>query len=237
MKNSRQDFPGTGIVIMLSFVFLIACVSVEAQKQKRDVSDFTEISYSLPGTLEIVQSDDVSLAIEGDDDDLERIITKVDGNKLKIYTKHGSSGLNNVKVFVHVRELEEISGAGSGDIIIRSKFKGGELEVNLSGSGNFKGEEIVCRNFDLDIAGSGDAYLGGVVDGEIDFDIAGSGSIKAENMKAGTADISIAGSGSAKVWVTERLETNIVGSGDVYYKGNPLVDAEAIGSGRTRPID
>jgi len=28
-----------------------------------------------------------------------------------------------------------------------------------------------------------------------------------------------------------------VGSGDVYYKGNPLVDAESIGSGSTKSME
>ncbi len=223
------------VIVVLSFV-LLNC-SIKAQKEKRDVYGFNDITYTLPGTLEIIQSDKESLELEGNSDDLEKIITKVDGNTLKIYTKNHSNGLGNVKVYVSVIDLKEMSVAGSGDVIFKSKLETDRLELDLSGSGNIQCENLICGYNETNIAGSGDVFLGGEAKDKVELNIAGSGDIRAENLKTREVEVNIAGSGSAKVWVTDNLETNIIGSGDVYYKGNPLVNAESVGSGSTRSME
>lgn len=217
-------------------LFMINC-TVLAEKENRAITDFTQISYSLPGSLEIVQADKVSLVLEGDQEDLNKIITKVEGDHLKIYAKGSSSGLGDIKVYVSIKELSELSVAGSGDAVVKSALKTEQLELHLSGSGNIQCEELICKELEVNIAGSGDIYVGGEAEEEIELNIAGSGDVKAENLKTSEAEVNIAGSGSAKIWVTDKLETNIVGSGDVYYKGNPLVDAESVGSGSTKSIE
>jgi hypothetical protein len=222
---------------VVSLAFLLISPAIYGQKEKREVLDFSKIAYSLPGTLEIVQSDKASLALEGDNEDLERIITKVEDNKLKIYTRKGSNGLGNVKVYVSVVELSDLSIAGSGNVIVKSKLKTNDLDLELSGSGNLQCEELMAKEVDLDLAGSGNIFLGGVAENEVEINIAGSGDVNAENLKTKEAEVNIAGSGSVKIWVTDELESKIVGSGDVYYKGNPLVDAETMGSGSTKPIN
>ncbi len=222
--------------LLIVSLFLVNC-TVLAEKENRAVTDFTKISYSLPGSLEIVQADKVSLMLEGDQEDLKKIITKVEGDHLKIYTKGSSSGMGDVKVYVSIKELNELSVAGSGDAVVKSELKTEKLELDLSGSGNIQCEELICKELEVDIAGSGDIYVGGEAEKEIELNIAGSGDIRAENLKTSEAEVNIAGSGSVKIWVTDKLETNIVGSGDVYYKGNPLVDAESIGSGSTKSME
>ena len=237
MKKSKQHFRSKKTILLAFLTLLFISPAVYGQKEKREVSDFSKIGYSLPGTMEIVQSDKASLVLEGDKEDLERIITKVEGDELKIYTKHSSHGLGDVKVYVSVVELSDLSIAGSGDVVVKSKLKTNELDLELSGSGSLQCEELMAKEVDVDLAGSGDIFLGGVADNEVEINIAGSGDVKAENLKTKEAEVNIAGSGSVKIWVTDELESNIVGSGDVYYKGNPLVDAETMGSGKTKPID
>ncbi len=211
--------------------------SLKAEKESRNISDFREIKYSVPCNLEIIQSDKISLVLEGDKEDLERIITKVEGDELKIYTKNFSSGLGDVKIYLSVTELNGLSVAGSGDVVFKSKLTTDELDLDLSGSGNIQCEELTANEVEVNIAGSGDILLGGMAENEFEINIAGSGDVRAENLKTKEAEVNIAGSGSVKIWATERLETNIVGSGDVYYKGNPLVNAESIGSGHTKSIE
>lgn len=237
MKNTLAFFKSRKSIFLLSLSFLLISPAIFGQKETRKISDFNEIEYSLPGTLEIVQSDKISLVLEGDKEDLERVITRVEGDKLKIYTKNNTSHLGDVKVFVSVVELEGISMAGSGDVIVKSKLKTDELELELSGSGNIQCEDLIADKLEVDLAGSGDIYLGGIAENEVEINIAGSGDVRAENLETKNAEVNIAGSGSVKVWATEELESNIVGSGNVYYKGRPLVDAETAGSGKTKPID
>ncbi|MBA7545445.1 hypothetical protein ES705_37813 [subsurface metagenome] len=224
-------------LVLIAAAFLLASTDIKAEKENREVSNFTKIGYSLPGDMEIVQGSEVSLILDGDKEDLEKIITKVEGNKLKIYTRNNTSGLGDVKVFITVVKLEGISVAGSGDVKVKTKLETEELDLDLSGSGSIQCEDLVANVLEVNIAGSGDVFLGGIAEKELEVNIAGSGDVRAENLKTKEAEVNIAGSGSAKVWVIDELETNIVGSGDVYYKGNPVVNAETIGSGSTKSLD
>ena len=62
--------------------------------------------------------------------------------------------------------------------------------------------------------------------------IAGSGSIKAYDLSTDTLNASIAGSGSIKITVSTKIKAKVVGSGSIYYKGNPSsVDSKSVGSG------
>ena len=49
-------------------------------------------------------------------------------------------------------------------------------------------------------------------------------------------NVKITGSGSANVNAVDKLDTNITGSGSVN-KGNPVINATASGSGKTRSIN
>jgi hypothetical protein len=234
MKHSimYQRLAGiAAVLVLLSFTQVS-----KAQQEKRDVSGFDKISYSISGELEITQGNMEELILIGDSEDLEKIITKVDGGKLKIYTNNNNSRLSNVIVKVTVKELSALSIAGSGDVEFKSDMKTGEFELELSGSANIACPNITAREVEINLAGSGNIKMGGELESELEISIAGSGNIDCASLKAKEVEVNIAGSGDASVWATDELESNIVGSGNVYYKGRPLVDAETSGSGKTKPL-
>lgn len=234
MKQSIMHRRFAGIAAVL--LFLSFTQVAFTQQEKRDVSGFNKISYSIAGDLEITQGDKEELILIGESDDLEKIITRVDDGNLKIYTKINFSHQGKVKVKVTVKELDELSLAGSGNVKFMTDLKTSEFEMDLSGSGNINCENITGKEVEISLAGSGNIYMGGELEEELEISIAGSGNVDCANLKAKEVEVSIAGSGNAKVWATNELESNIVGSGSVYYKGNPIVDAETSGSGKTKPL-
>ncbi len=229
LLNKRLSF------LPFLLIMLFSTAMLYGQEEKREVSGFNSISYALPGTLEIVQGTSESLVLKGNKDDLEKIITKVEGNDLKIYTKSHGTNLSDVTVYVTVVELGELSAAGSGDIRIKDILKSTDFEMSLSGSGDVNCNRLEASKVEISLAGSGDVTIAGKVN-EVEISIAGSGDVKADGLESEDAEVSIAGSGSVKVWAVKKLETSIVGSGDVYYKGNPLIDAETVGSGSTKAL-
>jgi hypothetical protein len=220
-------------VTLLSLSFSVR--DLYGQQEERVVSGIESISYSLPGSLEIVQGEKESLLIKGDADDIQKVITEMEGGKLKIYSKSHESGLSNISIFVTVVKLEELSVAGSGDATIKDVLNVNELKLSLSGSGNIKCNQLEAHESEINLAGSGDIKIGGKVH-EVDINVAGSGDVYADGLESEEAEVKIAGSGSVKVWATKELQSNIVGSGDVSYKGRPLVDAKTSGSGSTKPL-
>jgi hypothetical protein len=235
MKQSVKHLRFT-IILAAIIVFFSYSQVTNAQQQKRDVSGFDKISYSISGELEITQGNKEELILIGDSEDLEKIITVVDGGKLKIYTKNNNSRLGNVIVKVTVKELSGLSIAGSGNVEFKSDLKTGDFDLDLSGSANIVCPNIAANELDIDLAGSGNIRIGGELESELEISIAGSGNVDCADLKAKEVEVKIAGSGDVKVWATDELESNIVGSGNVYYKGRPLVDAETSGSGKTKPL-
>jgi len=76
-----------------SLIFLILCFALIstgsfAQKQKRQVDGFDEISLGVSADLYLRQGNQTNLELEGDSDDLEDIITEVKGNTLVIKYKN-----------------------------------------------------------------------------------------------------------------------------------------------------
>ena len=230
-KMYRKSVILSGILL----AFLIA-QSIHAQEQKRDVSGFNKISCSISADLEISQANKEELILVGDTDDLEKISTKVEGGELKIYTKNNNTRLGKVKVMVTLKELNEVSLAGSGNVVFKSDLKTEEFEIELSGSGDITCPNITAKEVEISLSGSGNINMGGISEEELEVNIAGSGNIDCANLKAKEVQVNIAGSGDVKVWATDELGSNIVGSGSVYYKGNPLVEAVTSGSGKTKPL-
>ena len=81
------------------------------------------------------------------------------------------------------------------------------------------------------IGGSGNIKLFGKSN-EFTCSIAGSGSIEAYELNTDILNANIAGSGSIKATVKTKIKAKVVGSGNIYYKGNPkYVDSKSVGSG------
>lgn len=232
MKQNKYLYLAA-ITTILFFAFVSNSI---AQEETRKVSGFNSVSYSLPGDLTIVQGNNESLTLYGDKDDLERIVTRVEGNTLKIYTKNNSNGLGSVSCKLSLKNLDELAIAGSGNVVINGDLRTGNLEVALSGSGSLKAKSITADDIELSLAGSGNVLLGGKLASDFELSSAGSGNVDASALQAKDVEVSLAGSGNAKVWAEDNLDVSIVGSGSVEYKGKPLVDSSVSGSGSTRPL-
>lgn len=239
MKNKAIQRTGILFSIAGSIIFLAPC-NAQTIKENRDVSGFSGVSLSFSGDVYVTQGSQYKVEIEADRDDLEVIISEVEGDNLVLRTKNGVwRNLGDVKAYVTMPEVNKLTVAGSGDMICESAIKTDEIELAVSGSGSIRMSNLSAREMDAEVTGSGDIIVSGQAseDSELDATITGSGDIKTEGFAVGEASVHITGSGSASVNVLKELETDITGSGSVNYKGKPLVNANATGSGRTRSIN
>jgi hypothetical protein len=167
------------------------------------------------------------------DDNIEPLIeTTVEGDKLVVRLKKGTSFRTHHDVFVDVvfTSLTAAQQHGSGDLRI-DKLTAPKFESSIAGSGDLRIDNAQLGQFALSIAGSGDVQLSGTAD-EARFGVAGSGDIDARNFAAKKVSVSISGSGDAHVNATEALEAKVAGSGDVTYSGHPRDVARRVsGSG------
>lgn len=128
-----------------------------------------------------------------------------------------------------------INLAGSGNVIFDQTLQGNKGEFNLAGSGNIMIKNTQLRTIDCNLAGSGEIQIKGKAD-RASYSVASSGEIKAFSCEAKKVECSVAGSGTIDLHATEQLDANIISSGEIRYKGNPVLSSNNIGSGSIKKI-
>ena len=244
--------------IILSLLMLWVSVLHAQTKETRNVETFTKIAFRVPGKLYLRQGSPQKVEIEGKKDVLEEIETKVDGSRLVI--EHEDEGSwkwgsdDKVNVYVTVKDIDALNVGGSGDLIGETKIVTGDIDLNVSGSGNMKVEVEAsgdmesdvsgsgnidlrgkCESFSSDVSGSGRVMLTLNASGNADFGVSGSGKIEARG-NASKVKASISGSGRvlAADLETNSCEVRITGSGDVEINVKNELDANITGSGSVR---
>ena len=198
----------------------------------RNVSNYDKISIGGNFEIVLVKGVEGQLNIKVEDNLEQYLITSVKNNKLTIrwQRKFKVSPQETVKITIPFKEIDEISYAGSGKIATKDIIKEDDFTINMAGSGELN---LLLFVLDLDctMAGSGKVFLTGEAE-NFDCSKAGSGYLYAYDFICKQIDISSAGSGMSEVNVTKNLEVSSVGSGNVYYKGNPKINKIKIaGSG------
>lgn len=233
--NIRKKKEKQALTIFIGLLF-IGLSHVYAYEEVRELNNFREVGFSIPGELEVEQGNKYYVKITGDESDVNDIITQIEGDKLIIKSRSKNAHYKGIKVFVILPEIESIDVAGSGNAIIPKQVKADNIKFNLAGSGDISAEKISALNVNVNIAGSGNIRIEGKTESLTKIEIAGSGNVYLENLESEDVEIHIAGSGSAQVFAMENLDVHIAGSGDVYYKGSPRVNSKIAGSGKTRKL-
>lgn len=237
----QRSFSTVYRIILTSMVsghMMLMPVNASPYQEVRNLDNFNSISLSIAAKVYIEQGSTFRVAIDADANDLDKIETEVRNGRLDIKSKNWSSNIKgSVVINITMPELTGLSVAGSGSFAASSTFRCNELNLSVTGSGNIKMEELSAETVDALITGSGNIALNGNKTVEqLKLNITGSGSYSAPDLKTDQVKITITGSGSAKINAVKELDTNITGSGDVHYKGDPIVNAHSTGSGKTRKM-
>jgi hypothetical protein len=237
----KQGGAGMVVVIVLLILVLIAVIALiglqftgvsitggvisepgEITIQNYAFSDFDSVKLYGKGDIFLTQGQEYSILIEANEEVLNRLIVRVEGDALIIDDRRLTLfNIDPIKIYITMPEVEKISISGSGDILGQNKITSEDLEISIAGSGdtdlNLNVEELTTR-----ISGSGDVnYVGSAR--EHSFSVSGSGDLHSFDLETETSNIRVSGSGDVEVFATEELDIRISGSGDVFYKGNPRI--------------
>jgi hypothetical protein len=223
-------------VFIAAITFTAALAGNQSDKETRNLSGFTKVSFGVAGNLYINIGNEFKVVLEGDKDILRDIETEVTSDKLVIRKDNWHFNSNEkVTVYITMPVIKSLGVSGSGRAEIKDAVKTEELNLSVSGSGKLYVSEIEVDDFNCSISGSGDIIVNGRGEAsKSDIAISGSGNYSGESLKIKSAEISISGSGNCTCNVTERLEARVSGSGNVNYLGDPKIDARVSGSGRVR---
>ena len=132
-------------------------------------------------------------------------------------------------------EVRNVSGkkiaigiTGSGDVEANN-LSADEVALGVTGSGDVKGSSVATDELACGVSGSGDIVVAAGTVGSANYGVTGSGDIKASSVRATEANAVASGSGDISCRATKQLSTAAMGSGNIYYYGNP---AKVIGKNK-----
>lgn len=195
-----------------------------------NLPDFQGIEMNISADVYLTQGPVQEVVVEGQENIIDLLERDVDNGVWEIEFEDCVHHSDDLKIYITLPELVEVTINGSGDVMGQSVFATDEMDLRISGSGDIS-LEAVADSYDITITGSGDMELDGSCE-DMDIDISGSGDLNAFGLLAQTADINISGSGECEVSVSQSMDVTISGSGDVYYKGNPSINVNISGSGQ-----
>jgi hypothetical protein len=246
MYMKKLSFSKIGLIapVACCFVFFSCIVnsgnlSGQIVKETREVPAFSGIDLAFSGTVYVTQGNENKVVIEADKSIMDIIETRMNGDHLVLKTRNGNwKNMGEVKIYITMTHIDHLSVSGSGNMECQSLIQTSDLEIDVSGSGSVNLQNLKASAISAVVTGSGDIELAGSSNtSRLEATITGSGSIKAAKLAVDDASVNITGSGSAQVNALKQLETQITGSGNVLYKGNPVVNANSTGSGRTRQME
>lgn len=197
--------------------------------ESRDVSGFDGVVLHGSGTVRIEVTGTESLTIEAEDNLLEYLTTDVVGRTLELESSRSISPTEEIIYTITAESLESLAISGSGEIAAIG-ITGSRLDTEINGSGSISAQGIDVGVASIDISGSGGVELSGNA-GDLDLSISGSGDFEGAGLTAMEGEVSVSGSGDAIVNVTDRLDAEVSGSGNIRYLGDPNVNADTRGSG------
>jgi len=232
---------------LFAFLVIIASCRINRNKtvkgngtmtsEKRAFSDLSKIKVRGGINVEVAPGAS-DLRVEADENLLKYIETREENGWLVVKTRDNVNVRSNhpIRVVISTEKIQNVNIAGSGNLKGLGKFNGGSmLDIDVAGSGNVT-LDVNTPTVNVDIRGSGTVTLSGETR-DASIDIAGSGDYIAQDLLTENTKIEIVGSGDARVFADNRLDTRLIGSGTVYYRGKATVyDKGGAGSGKVKQL-
>lgn len=231
----KSGFIKLVILLVLTGTQLVA----DGKTQQREVSAFTEISLKIGANVYLKQGDKQIVEVKGDEGTLAKLITEVNNRTLVIKypadTWFSKWNPGRVDIYVTIPQIDGLTVSGSGSVVSEDKIESRILNLILSGSGDIRIGDLKAEKVTATLSGSGNVHLSGQKSaGDFKVTVSGSGNVKAIDFSADNVDVKVSGSGNCWVSAVKNLVARVAGSGNIIYRGDPLVDSGIVGSGTVK---
>lgn len=165
---------------------------------------------------------------------LKHIKTKVENNKLRIYSdldETWTMDRSEITVTITMPAIVALSMSGATDADIHGNLSGKEFKMDISGAGTIKMDSVNVDDFSLEISGAADVEVKGGAVKHAEYEINGAGELRAYPLQSAETIATISGAGTSEVTALQKLTANINGAGTIKYKGHPSVSQDVSGVG------
>lgn len=226
-------------LILIMLLLLSGCTCIDGSgdvvlKEDYVVSYFDSVNLMGAADIYITQGDKNSLRVEAEDNLFDHLRFDVFNNELNIEQKTCIKPSKPIKVFVTMNDVKRLSVSGAGRLVSENELSSPDITVDISGAGETD-LNVRTQKLTVDISGAGDTVFTGNADRFV-YTLSGSGELDAGSLKTAITDVKISGAGDALVDAEQDLFVTVSGTGDVLYKGNPMVTSDISGSGKLEKV-
>ncbi|HEV7779773.1 MAG TPA: head GIN domain-containing protein [Chitinophagaceae bacterium] len=205
--------------------------------EKRSTGSFSKVDVG--GNIEVyIKQDSVySVRIETDENLLEYIIVRTDGDQLVIEPKDHSnlSGTNDIKVYVSAPVFKKLEVSGASSISTEGLVSSEEIDIEISGASSAN-LELKSPRVSAEINGASNVLLKGQTK---DLKIEGGGASHARcfDLLSENANVDVSGASSAEVFASVSLKADASGASHIKYKGAATHTGTASGAGSISKVE
>lgn len=189
-------------------------------RTERMISDeFDAIKVSRGIYVYLSQGEDVSLAVEADENLHDIIMTEVEDNILRIYADDNIRRSKSQAVYLSFKDLKSIEATSGSDVLSQNEISSTDLSLSTTSGANMQLEvrtnKLYCSatsGSDLEVSGNTDFLSAEATSGS---------DIKAQKLNARRCEAEATSGADVTVSASEELVANASSGGDVRYYGNP----------------
>jgi hypothetical protein len=213
-------FSLTILAITVSFSFKPSTHDTYSLQEERELPVFYEIENESIFDLKIKQGEVQTLTLEGAEEVMSQIETKVSNGRLIIRHKQGARFKYDAHGVINITlaSLIYIENSGTGDLVVTNGFKVKDLSLDNSGTGNAN-LSLAANSLKIKNVGTGDVKLEGEGT-KLNVTNEGTGDINAFKMIFDLVHVSNNGTGDVQVFAEKELTIHSQGTGNVSYIGN-----------------
>jgi len=193
--------------------------------ETRNLSNYHAVKVSAGIDLYLKMGDTEEVKVVADDDIIDDLKTEVENGTLNIYMKKSNwnwGGFSKTrKVYVTVKELDEIHASSGSDVKSENTLKGESLNVKAS-SGSDVSLDVVYKKFSLDTSSGSDAKVSGKTK-TFEAEASSGSDINAKDLESVICKVKVSSGSDASVNVSDELYARASSGADVHYYGNPQV--------------
>lgn len=218
------------VIFSVSMLFVAACNKATAPLSEHELNlpPLKGIDHHIRDNVFVSQGAAQRIIIEAQSEAFKGLNKTVENGIWKIDFDKKPNLYRNMKILITVPDLNSIQLAGPG-MVITQKMRLDSIYLQVTGTGNID-LEADTRILHGAMMGNGDLFLEGKSN-QGKLNVVSQGRIHAFDMPFKSSEIIMEGNGIANVSVNDTLNARILGTGSVFYKGNPVLQTVSTNSG------
>ncbi len=198
--------------------------SVRGYYEEYEYEDFKELSISGSFDVQVIQSDEFRILVNGQKEKLSNVIVNLDGDRLEIdYNEDlGNYGYSRkqAKIIVSMPSLRTLELNGATKAYVKG-FDEERVRIELNGASEAD-IDMDAYETTVDLSGASKLTLSGSGN-ELNADLSAASVLDAYQFRVNDARIDASVASSAKVYVKENLDINASIASDIKYRGGARV--------------